>query len=100
VRRLIGHYKMLLAGMAARPDARISQLPLLTPAETFQVLEEWSWSSREDGGVTVHRLVQEQAARTPDRVALEAAGEQISEQITYGELDQRARRLAHRLRAL
>jgi amino acid adenylation domain-containing protein len=100
VRRLIGHYKMLLAGMAARPDARISELPLLTPAETFQVLEEWSWSSREDGGVTVHRLVQEQAARTPDRVALEAAGEPISEQITYGELDQRARRLAHRLRAL
>jgi len=96
VRRLIGHYKRLLAGIAARPDARISELPLLTSAELFQVLEEWSWTSREEGGATVHGLVQEQAACTPDRVAL-AAGD---EQITYGELERRARRLAHRLHAL
>ncbi|MFD0345568.1 AMP-binding protein [Kitasatospora aburaviensis] len=45
---------------------------------------------------TVHGLVEAQARRSPDAVALEFEGEEL----TYRELDRRANRLAHRLRAL
>ncbi|MFJ3793954.1 amino acid adenylation domain-containing protein [Kitasatospora sp. NPDC090091] len=45
---------------------------------------------------TVHGLVEAQARRSPDAVALEFEGEELS----YRELDRRANRLAHRLRAL
>src|SRR6185295_6159439 len=42
----------------------------------------------------VHRLIEEQAARTPDAVAVEFEGRNL----TYRELDQRANQLARRLR--
>ena len=45
------------------------------------------------GGTTVHGLVEEQATRHPDEVAL-VAGEQ---RLTYAELDQAANQLAHYL---
>ncbi|MEV6976425.1 amino acid adenylation domain-containing protein [Kitasatospora sp. NPDC093806] len=45
---------------------------------------------------TVHGLVEAQARRSPDAVALEFEGVEVS----YRELDRRANRLAHRLRAL
>ncbi len=43
----------------------------------------------------VHELFEEQAARTPDKVALVFE----SQQLTYRELDQRANQLAHYLQA-
>ena len=44
----------------------------------------------------VHRLIEAQAERTPEAVALSCAGESL----TYAELNARANRLARRLRAL
>ncbi|HEX8696369.1 MAG TPA: amino acid adenylation domain-containing protein [Longimicrobium sp.] len=44
----------------------------------------------------IHRLFERQADATPHRPAVRCRGEQL----TYAELDQRANRLAHRLRAL
>ena len=95
--RLIGHYRTLLAGIVARPDGRLSELPLLTSSERTQVLEEWSSTApARDDGATVHGLVLQQAELTPDRVALVGPD---GGQMTYGQLALRAGRLARHLRA-
>lgn len=42
IARLVGHFQTLLAGIVANPDARLSDLPLLTPEERQQILHNWS----------------------------------------------------------
>ncbi|HKH46579.1 MAG TPA: amino acid adenylation domain-containing protein [Thermoanaerobaculia bacterium] len=95
--RLLRHMETLLEGAVAAPDARLSDLPLLAPAERETLLAAWNRTQvpfpRE---VPIHRLVAEQAERTPEAVALvSAAGE-----TTYAALVAAARRLARRLRRL
>ncbi|MEV8094423.1 amino acid adenylation domain-containing protein [Kitasatospora sp. NPDC085879] len=93
VERLHGHLCRLLAGAAADPALPVSRLPLLTEAEERQ-LGAWNATGMPlPADITVADLVAEQAARTPEAVALVAAGEQVG----YRELDARANRLAHRL---
>jgi amino acid adenylation domain-containing protein len=93
VARLAGHLQALLSGMALDPERPLSELPLLTPVERVQLME-WSGAAapypRER---TVHELFAGQAAARPEAVAV-SLGE---ERLTYGELDRRANRLAHRL---
>jgi amino acid adenylation domain-containing protein len=95
IERLLGQYRTLLEGIVAAPDARISELPLLTDAERRQVLREWNRTEadypREAG---IHRLVETQAARVPDAVAV-AFDEHT---IGYGQLNARANQLARDLR--
>ncbi|HEX6199064.1 MAG TPA: condensation domain-containing protein, partial [Thermoanaerobaculia bacterium] len=40
--RLLGHYDRLLAAVAEAPGTRLSELPLLTPAERHQVAVAWA----------------------------------------------------------
>jgi amino acid adenylation domain-containing protein len=93
--RLLGHWRTLIEGIAADPETRISALPLLTAAELEQILGAWSGNAtpypREAG---IHELFEAEARRAPDAVALEIGDERL----TYGELDDRANRLARRLR--
>ena len=42
IRRTLSHFATLLAGIAAGPETRLSELPLLPEAERWQVLSEWS----------------------------------------------------------
>jgi amino acid adenylation domain-containing protein len=91
------HFERLLAGIVADPAAPVSELPLITPEEERQLTAVWN-----DTGVeyrheaTLPELLAEQAARSPDAVAVISGGEAL----TYGELDRRSNRLARRLRAL
>ncbi|HEU0077496.1 MAG TPA: condensation domain-containing protein, partial [Longimicrobiaceae bacterium] len=97
IRRLLAHVQRVLEQVAADPDVRLSELDLLGAGERRRVLEEWSRADAEhpaDG--CVHALFRAQAAATPDAVALVHGGERL----TYRELDERANRLAHHLRAL
>ncbi|HEX7242739.1 MAG TPA: condensation domain-containing protein, partial [Longimicrobiaceae bacterium] len=95
--RIGRHLVTLLEAVAADPGRRISELPMLAPDETRRLVEEWS--AAETGPVPsdrcVHELFAEQAARTPDAVAL-VWGEAT---LTYAELDRRSDRLAHVLAA-
>lgn len=45
IARLVGHFQTLLAGIVANPDARLSDLPLLTSEECQQILYDWSGCS-------------------------------------------------------
>ncbi|HYY43269.1 MAG TPA: condensation domain-containing protein, partial [Pyrinomonadaceae bacterium] len=96
--RMLGHYEMLLAGIVAHPDARLADLPLVTPAETHQLLVEWNDTTRPDylHEQCLHDLFAAQAARTPDAIAATYETQQLS----YRELNERANQLAHYLRTL
>ena len=98
IARMAEHFQNLLAACTARPDAPISQLSLLGFAEREQLLTQWSRGGAPGPAaeLCVHQLLEAQADRTPDAVALELAGDRL----TYRELDGRANQLAHHLRAL
>lgn len=96
ITRMVGHLLMLLTAAAAQPNAQLADLPLLMDAEQQQ-LARWNASAETCPAVGgIHRLVEDRAARTPAAPALCADGREIS----YGELNQRADRLARRLRRL
>ncbi|WP_164003091.1 AMP-binding protein, partial [Pyxidicoccus caerfyrddinensis] len=97
VARLLAHFHTLLQGVAARPEARLSELPLMDEAERHQVLLGWN-NTRSDypRDATIHALFQAQARLTPDAVALVSGAEHL----TYRQLDERANQLAHHLRSL
>ncbi|WP_433873608.1 amino acid adenylation domain-containing protein [Saccharopolyspora sp. CA-218241] len=86
-----------LRAFAERPaETGIGDLPLLSAAERERVLEEWNAPPagiRERPEATLPQLFEEQAASTPEAVAL-TEGDRA---LTYGELDARANRLAHHL---
>jgi amino acid adenylation domain-containing protein len=97
IRRLLEHFTTLLEGIAADPDRRIGDLPLLTPQERLRLLSLGNNTRRElPDARTIHQLFEEQVERTPDAPALEFAGHRL----TYRELDNRANRLAKHLRTL
>ena len=96
VERLIGHFATLLRGAAADPDRPVGALPILTGEERAGLLGGWNRTERLLDGRCVHELFAEQAARTPDRVAVEGSGRAL----TYHELEDRSNRLAHHLRRL
>ncbi len=95
--RLAGHFHTLLEGILDNPDARLSELPLLTEAERSQVLREWNVTDRPyPSDRCIQQLFEAQVARTPRSTALVFEDRSLS----YGELNTRANRLAHHLRAL
>ncbi|MDY6951374.1 MAG: amino acid adenylation domain-containing protein, partial [Thermodesulfobacteriota bacterium] len=92
--RMLGHYQVLLEAIVADPGQRIGALPLLTEAEGHQVLV--SWNDTRAAYVKdrcVHHLFASQAEKRPEAVALVFRDQQM----TYGELNRRANRLAHYL---
>ncbi len=94
--RILGHFQVLLEGVAGSPEAPLSRLPLLTAAERAQ-LAAWDQAGHPchpDG--LLHSLFEAQARRTPEAVALVAGGTVL----TYAELEERSGRLAARLKAL
>ncbi|MES1241578.1 MAG: non-ribosomal peptide synthase/polyketide synthase, partial [Acidobacteriota bacterium] len=93
-RRLLGHFRVLLEGAVARPDARIADLPLLTEAERAELVA-WNRTEVEYPDVCLHELIEAQVERTPDAVAVVFEGESL----TYRELDEWASALAAELPA-
>ncbi|HEY0735912.1 MAG TPA: amino acid adenylation domain-containing protein, partial [Herpetosiphonaceae bacterium] len=94
--QLLEHFHRLLDGIVANPAQPISSLPLLTDAERRQQLVDWNATAAPYPALAVHQLIEQQAARTPEAVAVVFGAEQL----TYRELDRRANQLAHHLRAL
>ncbi|HEX7240433.1 MAG TPA: condensation domain-containing protein, partial [Longimicrobiaceae bacterium] len=90
--RMAERLERVLEAMAGGPDARVSEVPLLSAAERAQVVEEWSRSGDEPApvGRCVHESFAEQAERTPDAIALVFGEESLS----YAELHRRSDALA------
>nr|QEO73980.1 AMP-dependent synthetase and ligase [uncultured bacterium] len=93
VERIAGQLTRVLAAMAARPEARLDDLDVLSDAERDLVLLERNNTTRPVPAGTVPERFAAQVRQAPDAVAV-VAGE-VS--LTYAELDARANGLAHRL---
>ncbi|MCP4664289.1 MAG: AMP-binding protein, partial [bacterium] len=97
VKRLLGHYRTLLASMVADPEGRIWELALMPSSERAQLVVEWNATRLPYAESScLHQLVRAQVERTPDDEAL-VDGER---RLSYRELDAGASRLAHHLRGL
>ncbi len=95
--RMMGHFRVLLGGIVANPDQRISGLPMLTEAETQTLLVECNDTRRDyDRAPCVHHLFEAQAERTPEAAAVSLD----SARLTYRDLNRQANCLAHHLRKL
>jgi amino acid adenylation domain-containing protein len=105
VQRMVSSFVRLLTAAAERPKLRVSDLPLLDPAEEGRLLRSQVGpvlaADSSHGGLAspevrpVHRLLSEVARRAPGRVAVAGGGTTL----TYGELAERAGALAERLRS-
>ncbi|MFE9687330.1 amino acid adenylation domain-containing protein, partial [Streptomyces sp. NPDC006285] len=84
----------ILGQLAATPDLMVAQVETLEAAERERLLVEFNDTAVPTPDVTVPGLVEAQAARTPDEIAVVAGDESL----TYRALDTRAGRLAHELR--
>ncbi len=90
-------FSTLAAGIAAAPDRRLSELPWVPEEELRQLLSEWSRAGAADlGKESLHELFEAQVERDPDAEALIWRDERL----VYGELNERANRLAWHLRRL
>ena len=95
--RLLRHYQMLLEGIVAEPEQRISELALLTDEERRQLLIGWNETQRDyPKERCIHRLFEDQARRAPDAVAVVFEKQKLS----YRELNARANQLACYLQGL
>ncbi len=94
IERMLRHYERLLTAVVENPEQRVWELSLLTAEERNQ-LQSWSLTGRDYGrDRTVAELFEECAAKMPNNVAVEYQGQEL----TYGELNRRANRLARYLR--
>ncbi|WP_410668109.1 non-ribosomal peptide synthase/polyketide synthase [Amycolatopsis sp. cmx-4-68] len=94
--RLAAHLEALVRGFAAAPHESVTHVPMLSAAELRLLLEERNDTVHPLPRGTVPELFEAQVRRDPGAVALVTD----EESVTYGELDVRANRLAHRLREL
>lgn len=102
IHRMVGHFQTLLEGIVAHPHTRLSDLPLLTPAEYQQICVDWNStvfppSTQQEPlafPVCFHQLFEAQVRQTPGAIAL------VSDQgtLTYRELDEQAEQWAEILR--
>ncbi len=82
-----------LRALADDPAQRAGQVELLLPHERRQMLLEWNATHQPTPDASLVQLVEQQAARTPDAIAVAADTGSLS----HAQLNARANALAHRL---
>ncbi len=97
IMRMTEHFRALLGGVAANPDRRVLDLPVLPEAQRHQLMVEWNETGVDYSlEMCVHHLFEAQAELRPKALAVASGDEHLG----YGELNRRANRLAHHLRKL
>jgi amino acid adenylation domain-containing protein len=87
----------LVEALESTPQTPALEVEVLPASEREQLLVEWNRTAQEFAQEkTLHGLFEEQAQRTPGKVAVVFEGKSL----TYGQLDARANRLAEYLRSL
>jgi len=95
--RLSAQLHTLLASVAEGPERAAAELDILSGEERRRLLSDFNETAADyPKEKCVHQLFEEQAARTPDRTAVEFGGCELS----YRELNGRSNQLASHLRSL
>ncbi|MCP4156727.1 MAG: amino acid adenylation domain-containing protein, partial [bacterium] len=118
--RFASHFKNILAETIATPNIKLGKINMLSEAEEKQLLYEFNNTKTEyPKEKTIHRLIEEQVERTPDRIAVVdirplAVGSRQSTQstsstpstlstqstqLTYRELNEKSNQMARHLQS-
>ncbi|MFI9050849.1 amino acid adenylation domain-containing protein [Streptomyces sp. NPDC053427] len=93
VERLCGHLRILADRLTAEPGRPMGRIAMLTAEEEHRLLAGWSGARHPLPDTTLPAVYEAQAALTPDETALVCNAVSL----TFGELEERANRLAHHL---
>ncbi|TIV51331.1 MAG: amino acid adenylation domain-containing protein, partial [Mesorhizobium sp.] len=94
VERMTQHLQALLRGVLADAGQPVGRIELLSAAERGYLLEELNRTEADyPSQLCIHELFEARVREAPDRVAVVHEAEELS----YGELNARANRLAHHL---
>ncbi|MCP4158033.1 MAG: amino acid adenylation domain-containing protein, partial [bacterium] len=103
ISRIAAGYVEILKTCTEHADVEINRLQVLTEAQIRQLLLEFNGSQEEyTHDKTIHRLFEEQAAKTPGNISVEGPlvfGEDCYSRLSYRQLNGEANRLARKLKA-
>ncbi|MCP5108370.1 MAG: aminotransferase class III-fold pyridoxal phosphate-dependent enzyme, partial [bacterium] len=95
------YVEMLMDGVLVNRDVRLRDLEIMTRAEKRRIIEEFNGTATDyPRDKTIHQLFEEQAAKTPDRIAVSAgfaAHRSYRTHMTYNQLNLVSGHLAGRL---
>ncbi|HEU4404960.1 MAG TPA: amino acid adenylation domain-containing protein, partial [Polyangiaceae bacterium] len=94
VERLASHFVTLLEGAAATPEARLSELPLLSPSESARLLAGGKGPAADAAPTAAYQRFEARARLSPSAIAVVDGRDTV----TYSELLRRAKRLGQALR--
>lgn len=90
--RMLNHFQRLIKAVVEDPDRTLSSYTFLSDEEIYRLTNEWNRTETVYPEMEpVHRLIEKQAAQTPDATALVFKDRHIS----YETLDRKANQLAH-----
>ena len=96
VQHIVEHLDNLLLRMQEQPDQALGQLQVVSPEQQRRLIGQAEGGAVDYAtALCVHQLIEAQAARTPDAVAVALDDQHL----TYGTLNARANQLAGKLRA-
>ncbi|MBC8947417.1 non-ribosomal peptide synthetase [Xenorhabdus sp. TS4] len=97
IERHVEYLHTILQAMVADIQQPVGEMNILAPVERQLLLETWNATvTPYPEQLCVHQLIEQQADRTPDAIAVRYENQTLS----YAELNTRANRLAHQLVAL
>jgi len=94
--RMANHFQRLIESVVCTPDARLTDLSILTATERNQLLVDWNATEADySQDRCIHELFEAQVEKDPDTVAVVFEDQQL----TYAQLNAKANQLAHYLHA-
>ncbi|MEH2051408.1 amino acid adenylation domain-containing protein [Nostoc sp.] len=97
INHLVRQFHKLLESIVSNPETSIGKLEILSDIERQQLLLNFNDTGTDYPlNKCIHQLIEEQAERTPDNLAVVFE----KQQLTYQELNARANQLAHHLQTL
>lgn len=95
IEKILLHYQNILRQIPANVQNDISSISLLTQEEKEKIQKEWNPYREFPQTKCVHELFEEQAARTPEKIAVSFENKTF----TYKELNEASNQLAHALQS-
>jgi non-ribosomal peptide synthetase component F len=94
VERMVKWLKRVMEEVSKDWEKKIGSVEVMGEEERRRLVEEWSGEEREVRGETLVEVFEEQVERSGEEIAVVCGKDEVS----YGELNERANRVAHALR--